>query len=86
MMKNKLKGLKSINTNPLMKGSGSQKYLGYVNTNKFELGVYECACCGFHLGVDSRFLLQSKSKIWIRCPNCECKFDIKPVEKGEINE
>ena len=61
-------------------GSGTQKYLGGIDNDRFQLEVYECACCGFHLGVDANWLMDAKELVWPRCPNCECKFRIEPIE------
>ena len=69
-----------VGGNKVGPGSGVQKHLGDACSDKFEIEVYECACCGFHLGVDHSWLRQATEKVWIRCPNCECKFDIEPTE------
>lgn len=36
----------------------------------YELEVFECHTCGFHLGIDSRFMDRTTEPVSVSCPSC----------------
>ena len=47
--------------------------------DKYELAVFECIHCGFHLGLDASYLEQV-SQITMPCPSCHVQLVIDGSE------
>jgi len=55
------------------------KSIGDCQKSKFELEVYECLKCGFHLGLDATYLEQD-GDINSKCPGCNTSYTVAGFE------
>jgi len=54
-------------------------------TDKYELEVFECNSCGFHIGLDVSYLEQVSSTISLPCPSCGTELTTLEPEDGITN-
>jgi predicted nucleic acid-binding Zn-ribbon protein len=61
--------LHGIQVQPSIEGADEGAICITTEPTRYELEVFECQACGFHVGIDGSYLIQAGG-VKMRCPSC----------------
>jgi hypothetical protein len=56
------------------------KQLKDAETDEYQLEVYECPICRFHIGIDATYLAAHPEGLRMPCPSCTHPLEFEGIE------